>query len=464
MTDIAVEQLSPQEPMVPQVNTAARKYRNDLRPDTGWFRNDFDTDTWLYQNGISSGEWVGPPGHPSGAWPVLDDSTGYGGPTRNAGPRQGGRHRKPPPRRMRRAAGLTALMLAGGVAAAGLIEVTAGHPALTGADELNTVTTAPHAGGAVDGAAPVLSAPQPVTAPVKAYMPRHAAGTARKTPGTGKHSAAPPARHSASPSPSQPAPSSHGTSPSPTPTPTPTNSPPSPTPTPKPKPTSGGGGGGGTGGSGSCTNPSFTTSSDYGSENLGPYTVANNMWNAGGGGITQTLSACSASSWFVKANVAQDGGGVKTYPNSHYNFSNNPEISSLNSVTSTFGQSSPDSGNFEDAYDIWLNGLAGAGGDEVMIWTENHGEYPAGSPVTTATFDGETYTVWKGNNGPVSFVRDSNVTSGSVNLLEFFQWLINKGWEPANSRLEQVDYGVEIASTNSTTETFNFSNFSVSSS
>jgi hypothetical protein len=452
MTDLAVEYFFPQEPMVPPVNTAARMYRNDLRANTGPFRNDIDTDTWLYQNGITlDEEWIGPPGHPSGAWPVLDDSIGHGSPARNAGPRHRGRHRKPPPRRMRRAAGLTALMVASSVAAAGLLEVTAGHPALTGADELHATTTAPHA-GAADGAAAGLAVPQPVAHPAKAYMPRHAVGTARKAPGAGRH-AAPAGRHGASPSPSQPAPSPHGTTPSPTPPPTH-----SPTPSPTPSPTTGGGGGG------SCTNPSFTTSSDFGSENLGPYTVANNMWNAGGGGITQTLSACSASSWFVKANVAEDGGGVKTYPNSHYNFANAPQISSLNSVTSTFGQASPDSGNFEDAYDIWLNGLAGAGGDEVMIWTENHGEYPAGSPVTTATFDGQAYTVWKGGNGPVSFVRDSNVSSGSVNLLEFFQWLINKGWEPANSRLEQVDYGVEIASTNGAQETFNFSNFSVSSS
>ena len=217
-------------------------------------------------------------------------------------------------------------------------------------------------------------------------------------------------------------------------------------------------------GTAACTDPTFTTSSDFGSENLGPYTVSNNMWNAGGGGITQTLSACSASSWFVTANVAEDGGGVKTYPNSHYNYANTPEISSLGSVTSTFGSTSPDNGDFEDAYDIWLNGTAGAGGDEVMIWTDNHGETPAGSPVTTATFDGQSYTVWKGDNGPVSFVSNANVSAGDVNLLQFFQWLISKGYEPANSKLYQVDYGVEIATTNGAQETFGFNNFSVSSS
>ena len=58
--------------------------------------------------------------------------------------------------------------------------------------------------------------------------------------------------------------------------------------------------------------------------------------------------------------MADDGGGVKTYPNSHYMFDSAPAISSLHSVTSTFAQSSPDStGTWEDAYDIWLNGSAG---------------------------------------------------------------------------------------------------------
>ena len=217
-------------------------------------------------------------------------------------------------------------------------------------------------------------------------------------------------------------------------------------------------------GSGACTDPSFTTSSAFGSETLGAYTVSNNMWNAGGGGISQTLSACSSSDWFVDANVAGDGGGVKTYPNSAYNFANPPEISSLASVTSTFGSSLPASGDFEDAYDIWLNGTAASGGDEVMIWTDNQGQTPAGSQVATVTFDGQSYTVWQAADGPITFVSDTNVTGGDLNLLQFFQWLISQGYEPSNSTLNQVAYGAEIVSTNATPETFGFSNFSVSSS
>ncbi len=154
------------------------------------------------------------------------------------------------------------------------------------------------------------------------------------------------------------------------------------------------------------------------------------MWNAGGGGISQTLSACSSSDWSVDANVADDGGGVKTYPNSAYNFADPPEISSLASVTSTFGSSLPASGDFEDAYDIWLNGTATSGGDEVMIWTDNQGQTPAGSQVATVTFDGQSYAVWQEAGGPITFVSDTNVTGGDLNLLQFFQWLISQGYEP----------------------------------
>jgi hypothetical protein len=484
--------------MVPQPNIDTRTYRNEFGPDTGPYRNEFDTDAWMYQNGISpaigpntggfssatgpntggfsSTTWLDQGGFGAETWPYQNgfspeaptrhNGGGRSGPTR---PRSGSaRHRKPPSRRMRRAATASAIVIGGGAAAAGLLYATGPQPVLNSSAEVHakSVTSVPRAGNA-DGAAtalaaPAQGAPAPVGGPVHAtYMPRHAAASGKHAAKTApaKH-ATPTASHSApAPSPSSPSASGPGTSPAPspsTPTSTPTTPAPSPTTHSTPPPASAG--------SAACTDPSFTTSSDFGSENLGPYTVSNNMWNAGGGGISQTLSACSASSWFVTANVAEDGGGVKTYPNSHYNYADTPEISSLGSVTSTFGSTSPGNGDFEDAYDIWLNGTAGAGGDEVMIWTDNHGESPAGSPVTTATFGGQSYTVWKGDNGPVSFVSNTNVSAGDVNLLQFFQWLISKGYEPANSKLYQVDYGVEIATTNGAQETFGFNNFSVSSS
>ena len=104
-----------------------------------------------------------------------------------------------------------------------------------------------------------------------------------------------------------------------------------------------------------------------------------------------------------------------------------------------------------------------AGSDEVMIWNENHGQIPGGSPQGTVTFDGVTYTAWKGDGNYFAFVANNNFTSGNLDLLQFFKWLMNKGWIANNSTLVQVDYGVEVVATNGP-DTFNFSNFSVSAS
>jgi Glycosyl hydrolase family 12 len=497
--------------MVPQTNIDTRTYRNELGPDTGPYRNEFDTDTWLYRNGIStatgpstggfrSATWLDQGGFGAETWPYqngfsLEAPTRHNGGGRSGRPGSGSgsgsgsaRHRKPPSRRMRRAATASAIVIGGGAAAVGLLYATGPQPALNTNAGANakSVTSAPRAGnadGAATGVAAVppsasasASAPASALAPVGSsapttYMPRHAAASGRHAAPTAPTATGAPTRHGPptashsvpGPSPSSPSASAPGSSPAPSssaPASTPASTPATLAPTPPaataPPSTAAG--------LGACTDPTFTTSSDFGSENLGPYTVSNNMWNAGGGGITQTLSACSAGDWFVTADVAEDGGGVKTYPNSRYNFADPPEISSLGSVTSTFGSTSPDNGDFEDAYDIWLNGAAGAGGDEVMIWTDNHGETPAGSPVATATFDGQSYTVWQDANGPVTFVSDANASAGDLNLLQFFQWLTSNGYEPANSQLYQVDYGVEIATTNGAQETFGFNNFSVSSS
>ena len=49
----------------------------------------------------------------------------------------------------------------------------------------------------------------------------------------------------------------------------------------------------------------------------------------------------------------------------------------------------------------------------------------------------------------------------TLNLLAFFQYLMNKGWVPGNSTLSEVCYGVEVVNTTGAQETFNLTNFSV---
>jgi hypothetical protein len=218
-------------------------------------------------------------------------------------------------------------------------------------------------------------------------------------------------------------------------------------------------------GSATCTHPSFVTSAQYGMWNLAPYFVYNNMWGISGYSVTQTLYACSYSDWYVVADMNNDSGDghVKTYPNAHRDFDSEPAISSLQSVTSTFAETSPGTGIYEDAYDIWLNGIATPGSTEVMIWTENHGQVPSGSQVATVSLDGRSWAVWR-DGTYIAFVATSNFTSGTMNLLTFFQWIIGQGWMPSSSTLGQVDYGAELVSTNDVPETFTFSNFSVNAS
>jgi Glycosyl hydrolase family 12 len=220
-----------------------------------------------------------------------------------------------------------------------------------------------------------------------------------------------------------------------------------------------------TSGSGSCAHPQFVTSDPSGMWNLAPYFVFNNMWNASNYAVSQTLYACSYSDWYVVATANNDSGdgAVKTYPNSHRDFDNNPAIDSFQSITSTFAETSPHTGIYEDAYDIWLNGIASSGSTEVMIWTENYHQVPGGSVVGSATFDGRSYTVWK-SGSYIAFVANTNFTSGTVNLLEIFKWIMTQGWIPASSTLGQVDYGAEIVSTNNVPATFTFSDFAVNAS
>jgi Glycosyl hydrolase family 12 len=214
----------------------------------------------------------------------------------------------------------------------------------------------------------------------------------------------------------------------------------------------------------SCTHPQFTTSDPTGGWTDGSYFVYNNMWNAAKYSVQQTLYACSFSNWYVVANMNNDSGdgAVKTYPNVHRDFSE-PAISSLHTITSTFAEQSPHRGIYEDAYDIWLNGVATSGSTEVMVWTENFGQSPSGSLQGSASFGGRTYKVYRGGNY-IAFVADSNFTSGTVNLLSIFDWIMSKGWIGSGSTLGQVDYGAELVSTGGSPATFRFTDFSVSAS
>lgn len=206
-----------------------------------------------------------------------------------------------------------------------------------------------------------------------------------------------------------------------------------------------------------CTNPVFTTSESNDGWSTNGYYVHNNMWNNGSG--TQTLRACAYDNWNVTA-VQPNTTSVKTYPNVHKDYDDVP-LSSFSRITSTFGATTPHVGIYNVGYDIWLNGVATSGSTEVMIWTENFKQRPSGSIQATVTFGGHTYDVWRSGSRYIAFVSRDTQLSGTMDLLAMFNWLKGKGWLAQNTTVGQIDYGVEICSTNNAPATFNFTDFSI---
>lgn len=217
-----------------------------------------------------------------------------------------------------------------------------------------------------------------------------------------------------------------------------------------------------------CTSPSHTIpmnpSNPQDGITLGGYYVDTDTWNAASYQVSQTMYICDYNNWYVIANMnnSSGDGAVKTYPNVHKDFNGAPQISSYTDITSCFAHTAPHVGIYEYAYDIWLNGVASSGSTEVMIWTDNYFQVPSGSSLETVTFDGQSYDVHRTSGGGyIAFVAKKNVTSGTVNLLSFFNHIISKGWIPADSTIGAIDYGVEIVSTDGTDARFEVNDFSL---
>ena len=212
-----------------------------------------------------------------------------------------------------------------------------------------------------------------------------------------------------------------------------------------------------------CGSPEFTTSDPDGGWSDGGYYVHNNMWNAGEAG-PETLRACAYDNWYVDS-VQPDSTSVKTYPNVHkdINDQNGKPFNDYSVIKSTFAGRGPGIGIYDVAYDLWLNGVGdGKGVSELMVWTENRKQVPAGDKLTTYTAGGFTYDVWAEDEGYVAFVSRTTQYSGTVDLKAMIAWAIGKGLIPANPTVNQIGYGIEFCSTGGGKARFTLTDFSVS--
>jgi hypothetical protein len=213
------------------------------------------------------------------------------------------------------------------------------------------------------------------------------------------------------------------------------------------------------------------TSSNTGCS-VGTYYLYDNQWNCGASSGNhcgpESAYGCSNSdgtvSWVVTSNQPAGNTAVLTYPAMQDNFNNKPLLSSFHTISATFAETSPHVGDYEVAWDCWFNNNA----NELMIWVDNYNQVPAGSKVgSSVMLGGHAYDIWwapsSGTGGYVVFYANTTLTSGTVDLLQIFNYAASHGWLPTASTVDQLSFGVEVCSTNGQNATWTVSNYSITS-
>ena len=206
-----------------------------------------------------------------------------------------------------------------------------------------------------------------------------------------------------------------------------------------------------------CTSPAYTTTNYEGTYNtdpgVGQWWINNDVWSPNAvTPPTQTLQVCSQSSWNAIAKVtAASGNGVQSYPSTEYDvggrdsssFPSTKPISAYTSITSTFSEAFPTTGDsFDSAYDLWTDNWS----HETMIWNQYGGTqaYAATyAPNTPVTLDGVAYHFHLFGGIECIFTRDTQVSSGSVDILAAYQWEVANGYAKATDAPTQLEYGID---------------------
>jgi hypothetical protein len=199
--------------------------------------------------------------------------------------------------------------------------------------------------------------------------------------------------------------------------------------------------------------------------------VANNGWACGSDGSAcgpQKLTAYNPSNWWVVSNQKARNTAVLTYPDVQQLFTltngNGRPLTSFASVYSYYAESMPHNTRTiaQAAYDVWLDNTRGS--NEVMIWVDNVNRGTGGARVLThAIFGNVNWTLlqYGGPGGELIWSRNQNARSGVVHILSMLRWLVRHHYESTTTTIGQVDFGWEICSTGSVSETFKVTGYTL---
>jgi hypothetical protein len=227
-------------------------------------------------------------------------------------------------------------------------------------------------------------------------------------------------------------------------------------------------GGGSTGGGGTPTGPQVGRScTDFATVDMGKYWVNNNIWGRSSGSGSQCVwgigSSTNPVAWGTSWSWSGQTNSVKSYASTvlgwHWgwrlqNTGLPVQLSANRNVNTgwTYNVTMNGTNTLNVAYDLWLHTISNPTWehnptDEVMIWLyRSNGAGPIGTRQVTVNIAGTSWDLYRGNIGwnVFSFVRTSNTTSSTLNLRDFLNDLVSRGWMSSSKYLTSVQAGTEV--------------------
>ncbi|MCD2196411.1 hypothetical protein LQ327_23835 [Actinomycetospora endophytica] len=188
----------------------------------------------------------------------------------------------------------------------------------------------------------------------------------------------------------------------------------------------------------------------------GRYEVQNDLW--GGGGESQCVFAFDTG-FRVEANHNKDSGPA-AYPSIVFgcNYGNCTKgtpfprpIADLGDLRTSWSTTTPDKGDYNVAYDIWLDPTARKEGAptglELMVWLKHTDRVnPIGKQTGDVVLDGVPYEVWQGDNGVpvISYVRKQQTNAvANMSIPSFVADAQKRGVAKPNWFMTSVQAGFE---------------------
>ncbi|KAG7449710.1 endocellulase [Guyanagaster necrorhizus] len=204
-----------------------------------------------------------------------------------------------------------------------------------------------------------------------------------------------------------------------------------------------------------------TLSCQYDCATSGQYSLCQNLWGAesGVGNQTSTLISTSGNniSWSTTWTWQNNPNNVKSYANVESTTSKGKQLASITAAPTIWNWNyiTESSGIRADvSYDIWFG--AASSGDpastassyEIMIWLSGLGGIqPVGSQITTNTIvAGHSWNIWKGPNTNwqvISFVSPTEIHNFTVDLKDFFDYLVAEQGVPSTQYVQAIQSGTE---------------------